>query len=324
MPKLRVTWPMDDFPKDITARKIKRFADAAGFKLLQFRAIQNAVLAIGFMKIIEPARGVVISAGNFKGQKEYDAQVVAEPGLVIEIRLQGHSQSQEVDAPRRRTVMSPGDLLISGKKGPSVWDVHAEAQGEFTAISIRYTPAFLDELAENSPEISIWALDYVAQNSHCITSQTVELTSIGQQILHCSRNRGPNTNLLLQSLALQTLALIWKRFEPTDTLPLEGGETDDVIAFVLDEIEQNPSVSLTVKAMATACRMSESSIKQRFKKATGRSIGGFIVEMRMRRAAEMLNRGVSVKAASQTLGYSSTEAFSKAVKTYFGRSPRRL
>ena len=315
---------MVEFPKDITVQKIKRVAEAAGFKMLKLRALKHAVLATGFMRIVEPTRGVVISAGSFKGQREYSARVVAERGLVIETRLNGFSDSRELDPPRRSLVMQPGDLLISGKRRPSVWDVHAEAQGHFESVSVSYTPDFLHQLAEDSPEISAWALHHVSENGQDVIAQTVGLTSLAQQIMRCVHNRSANSKLLLQSLALQLLALAWTCCQKPDRDATVEKGYNDVIAFAIDEIERNPHASLTVKAMASACRMSESSLKLRFKQATGQSMGGFIIQTRMRKAAEMLNRGVPVKTASQTLGYSSAEAFSKAVKTYFGRSPRSL
>ena len=315
---------MVEFPKDITVQKIKRLAEATGMQMIKLRSLTHSILAIGFMKILEPVRGVQISAGSFKGQREYSARVVAETGLVIEIRLSGNSDSQEVNLPERTTVMRPGNLLVSGKSSHSVWEVHAEAQGLFEAVSVRYTPDYLSELAAHSPEISAWALDYVEQNGHQVVQQTVELSSLGQQLLQCANKRGPNTNLLLQSQALQLLALCWNHVQSGDADAAPALDDADVIAFAIDEIERNPHASLTVKAMASACRMSESSLKLRFKQATGQSMGGFIFQTRMRKAAEMLNRGVPVKTASQTLGYSSAEAFSKAVKTYFGRSPRSL
>ena len=315
---------MVEFPKDITVRTIKRIAAAAGVQMLKLRTLQGGVLATGFMKILEPARGVVVSAGSFKGQKQYNAKIVAETGLTIELRLHGSSRSQELDPPNRTTVVRPGSMLISGKSDQSLWDVHADAQDIFETVSIRYEKQFLTALADNSPDISAWALDYVVRNGHGVVEQTIELTGVAQQLLSSVRKKGPNTNLLLHALALQALALAWQYFEALDGDHKPALQHDDVIAFAIDEIEKNPHASLTVKDMAAACRMSESSMKSRFKQATGRSMGAFILDTRMRMAAEMLHKGVSVGATSEALGYSSAEAFSKAVKNYFGRSPRNL
>jgi len=315
---------MNDFPKDITVRTIRRIASAAGVQMLKLRALQSGALATGFMKILEPARGVTVSAGSFKGQKEYNARIVAETGLILELRLHGRSRSRELDAPGRTTAVEPGQLLISGKAVRSVWDVHADAQDLFETVSIRYDAPFLNGLAAHSPAVAEWALDYVAMNGHGIVDQSVELAGLGRQLLSSMRKKGPNTNLLLHALALQALASAWQYVEAVRSGRETARQHDDVIAFAIDEIRKNPHASLTVKAVAGACRMSESAMKLRFKQATGQSMGAFILDTRMRMAADMLNKDVPVGAAAHALGYSSAEAFSKAVKSYFGRPPRRM
>ena len=177
---------------------------------------------------------------------------------------------------------------------------------------------------DHSPEIAEWALALVGSNFHQVVGQDVDFAITAQKLIHCTRDYGPNSNLLLQSLSLQLLADVWSRqTRATDRGPHDQIEYD-VIAFAISEVENNPSASVTVQDIATLCRMSESAMKARFKKATGRPLGRFILETRMQKAAEMLTQGVPVKAAATTLGYASSEAFSRAVKSYFGRSPRKF
>ena len=315
---------MAEFPKDITIKKIERAAEDAGVRMLTMQTVDGGALATGIMKIVEPATGIVVSAGDFKGQKEYDARIVAETGLIIELRLHGQSQSQELDSPGRRTVMGPGDMLLSGKDRSSPWDVHAEAQGTFETVSIRYSKPFLTELAERSPELSQWALRHVSRNGHLIIDQTAEIAGLARQLLSCVRNSAPDANLILHSLALRLMAAAWRHQGALSRDVRSNLQHRDVIAFAVSEIEKNPHASLTVKSVAGACRMSQSSMKLRFKQVTGRSIGAFIIETRMTLAAEMLAQGVSVNAAAKSLGYASAEAFSRAVKKHFGRPPRNL
>ena len=310
--------------REFTLAKAKQLAEAAGFKILQLRALTNSVLATGFVKLLEPLKGVVVSVGSVQGQRKYSANVVAETGLIIELRAHGSSSSEELEHPFRTTRIRPNDMLISGKSAPSKWKVDAEAQGQFETVSVRFKPTYLEAMHDHSPEIAEWALALVGSNFHQVTEQDADLAITAQKLVHCTRNYGPNSNLLLQSLSLQLLADVWSR-QATET---DQGAQDkieqDVIEFAISEVENNPSASVTVQDIAALCGMSESAMKARFKRATGRPLGRFILETRMQKAAEMLNLGVPAKAAAQTLGYASSEAFSRAVKSYFGRSPRKF
>ena len=316
---------MSEHPTDITLPKLKRIARKAGIEVSRIHAWTQAVLANGQIKVIEPSDGVVVSTASLKGQKTYSAQVESKHGLTIELRLSGESASFELDPPKRVTRVKRGDLLISGMAAPSLWKVTAAAQSLFETVSIRYSGEFIRTLAPQSPELADWASTHIAQNGHGILTQTVELTAIAHQILACSRRRqSANQKLLLHSIALRVLALIWQVVEPLENQPTPGVLEDDLISYALAEIERNPAASLTIEALAQRCRVSETSLKTRFKQATGQSVGAFVLESRMNLAAEMLGRGVPVKTVAETLGYASTEAFSKAVKQRFGKPPRLL
>ncbi|MEM0953787.1 MAG: AraC family transcriptional regulator [Pseudomonadota bacterium] len=316
---------MSDHPTDITLAKLRRLATDANIKVSRIRAMTQAVLANGLIRVVEPADGLVVSAASLKGQKTYSAEVESKPGLTVEIRLSGHSESFELDEPKRITRIMPGQVLVSGMARPSPWKVTAASQSLFETVSIRYTHEFIQSLAQKSPGLTDWASAHILENGHGTLAQTVELKANAQQILFCARRwQSANQKLLLHSIALRVLALIWQAVEPQENQPTPEGIEDDVIAYAMAEIERNPSASLTIEALAQRCRVSETSLKTRFKQVTGQSVGAFVVETRMHLAAEMLGRGVPVKVAAETLGYASAEAFSKAVKQRFGKSPRLL
>ncbi len=310
--------------REFTLAKAKQLAEAADVKILQLRALTNSVLATGFVKLLEPVNGIIVSVGSVKGQREYSADVVAETGLIVELRTHGSSYSEELEAPYRTTHVTPGDTLVSGKSASSKWKVDAEAQGQFETVSVRFKLEYLAAMREHSPEIVEWALALVKSDFHDVVEQDIDLAITAQKLIHCARNYGPNSNLLLQSLSLQLLADIWSRQARCAEQKPQDQIEHDIIAFAISEVENNPSTSVTIQDIARLCRMSESAMKARFKQATGRPLGRFILETRMQKASEMLNQGVPAKAAARTLGYASSEAFSRAVKSYFGRSPRKF
>jgi AraC-like DNA-binding protein len=68
--------------------------------------------------------------------------------------------------------------------------------------------------------------------------------------------------------------------------------------------------------------MSESHLRSRFREETGLSIGRYLRETRLRRAANWLKEeGLSVKSVSERAGYPDIHTFSRSFSRLFGHPP---
>ncbi|WP_244256133.1 AraC family transcriptional regulator [Rathayibacter sp. VKM Ac-2760] len=92
---------------------------------------------------------------------------------------------------------------------------------------------------------------------------------------------------------------------------------DRVVAAVSSE----PGRDWTVDRLAGVAAMSRTVLTERFRAAFGRSPAGFVAEVRMRRAKELLEAGRSVSEVSRELGYSSDDGFSRAFRRQVGVVP---
>ncbi|MEO0328405.1 MAG: AraC family transcriptional regulator [Pseudomonadota bacterium] len=317
---------MKTLPRDITVEKIRDLDAKVDFKSFEAKPSDKNPLATGFIRNISPSDGLEISGANLNGQKGYSAKVGSEPGLSIELRMLGNSASNEINGEKRSVTVSPGDILLTGSNGYSIWNVCAGAQSRFKVVSVRYNLNYLEQMHKQSPEIADWAIMLLNSNASWNAVQTTELQCLAFQILACLETVRPETSILCNAYALRVLVSVWREYTTTSKkiCTSVASEANEILRFARGFIEKNPHAGLTVSDVAGACRMSETAMKSLFKKNSGISIGSFILSARMESAHAMITAGVSISETSQVLGYSSPEALSKAVRKYFGQSPRNI
>ncbi|MGZ3626914.1 MAG: helix-turn-helix transcriptional regulator, partial [Ktedonobacteraceae bacterium] len=90
------------------------------------------------------------------------------------------------------------------------------------------------------------------------------------------------------------------------------------ISFMREMMDQQ----LTVRDLAEAVCMSESSFAHLFKTTVGVSPLRFLKRMRLEHARESLLNGSTVKKAASNVNYTSVSHFSSEFKRHFGESPK--
>ena len=102
-----------------------------------------------------------------------------------------------------------------------------------------------------------------------------------------------------------------------------GGLSDERIARTLRAIHEKPGQQWRIDALAAIAGMSRSSFCERFSSLVGRSPLRYQNEWRLSLAKSMLAKKDSrIGEVGFAIGYESEAAFSRAYKSYFGRSPR--
>jgi AraC-like DNA-binding protein len=81
---------------------------------------------------------------------------------------------------------------------------------------------------------------------------------------------------------------------------------------------------LSVRDLALAVHLSPSYLQHLFKHQTGVSIGGWLKEQKLQRAAQLLeNSYMSVKEIAHTVGYEHASSFVRAFRGRFAQAPAR-
>jgi AraC family transcriptional activator of mtrCDE len=98
--------------------------------------------------------------------------------------------------------------------------------------------------------------------------------------------------------------------------------SDARIARAFSEMVAHPGLDHTVQSLAKAAYLSRSGFMTRFAAVTGRSPMIVLRELRMRRAAEMLERSaMSVGEIAHKVGYASPSSFARAFRQAYGNDP---
>ncbi|ANO04312.1 hypothetical protein BAB75_13880 [Mycobacteroides immunogenum] len=130
-------------------------------------------------------------------------------------------------------------------------------------------------------------------------------------------------SVMLDSLA-QVLLVLALQVDSTDHVPSILKATDTAVRAAIAAVVAQPGEKWTVDRIAEVCCVSRSTLVRRFRSDTGATVADFVTWVRVMYAADLLRKpGYSVANVSDTVGYSSASAFSKAFQSAIGISPGR-
>lgn len=77
----------------------------------------------------------------------------------------------------------------------------------------------------------------------------------------------------------------------------------------------------SVNRLAALCGVSVRTLRRHIRRAAGVSLRGWLLGLRLARARELLQRGLTVKQTAQELGYTSQQAFCRAFTQCYNYPP---
>lgn len=152
------------------------------------------------------------------------------------------------------------------------------------------------------------------------------LTSLANMILLESVEASPSSSAILDKLS--ELLLIYAIRQYISDHPVEVGMLalfgHERLAKTVHAIHQEPSKAWTLEAMAYEASLSRTSFAETFKKVSGWTPGHYLTWWRMQLAWKRLNNGDRIISVSESVGYQSEAAFSRAFKKIFSISPSKV
>ncbi|MBQ7045832.1 MAG: helix-turn-helix transcriptional regulator [Clostridia bacterium] len=91
---------------------------------------------------------------------------------------------------------------------------------------------------------------------------------------------------------------------------------------IINCLEENYNMTLTVPQIAKLCNISESALKQTFKKYSGIGVMEYFNNVKVKYAIGMLYKGSTIKEVSKALGFCDPNYFSTVFKRVTGVSPK--
>lgn len=105
----------------------------------------------------------------------------------------------------------------------------------------------------------------------------------------------------------------------------EGGisNQEDVISYVKKYIRENYSKNLSLDALGEIAHLHPAYISKIFKEATDRNLSSYITDVKMQKAAELLEQTeLRIHEVMEQVGYQKCQYFSKLFKDKYGVTPK--
>ncbi len=153
-------------------------------------------------------------------------------------------------------------------------------------------------------------------------SHTPEVESAFQGILAEQSRPGTGSAAITASFMTQCLVHLFRQLAKQGPLPWLMALEDERLGKALDKMLDDPGVDHTVESLAEVAGMSRSTFAERFNDAFGRSPMSLVHQVRMQRAALLLQqRELSIEEVANRSGFSSRSHFSHVFKEHHGVSP---
>lgn len=126
------------------------------------------------------------------------------------------------------------------------------------------------------------------------------------------------------SRAVDALFSDWLHGKQAERPPLvrRTAERSRSLHSILQYIQKNVTdPNFSIKYMAAEFGTSPSNLSHYFKKVTGKTLSGFIDELRIEKAEKYLAKGEKVSVVAEKMGYNSTSVFIEAFKRLRGTTP---
>lgn len=201
--------------------------------------------------------------------------------------------------------------------------------GEYEAMGIELSPVLLEQLSESNDQVKalvefqLRAGDKVKRLEPLAINYRIRSTI--EDMIHC---RESGDNLLMEfSTAIGNLLNLYRK-ELNDRAYSKGLPEDpykEVLISIRDEIRSDPNkVKHTVQYFSSKYNISGSTLKRAFKGFYKKTLGSFVTEECMKKAAFLIrDYSLSFDSIADKLGYSERSGFLRAYRRVYGKAPKR-
>jgi AraC-like DNA-binding protein len=127
-----------------------------------------------------------------------------------------------------------------------------------------------------------------------------------------------------QSAVMEAFALLIRRYGQIAGQWRSPPPRDADISRALDLMNARYQEKLTVNEIAAAVGLSEYHFMRTFRMKTGMTLHGFVTQLRLRRAKDLLEDGVTPAEAAVAVGFFDQSHFTHTFRTHYGLTPKRF
>lgn len=135
------------------------------------------------------------------------------------------------------------------------------------------------------------------------------------------RSRMPGARFLAIAHLMRIIGFLTRAYSQ---MPVAQRRPVSQLSELLGYMEQHYAEPLTIRELARVARMSETSLFRQFRQIMDRSPMDYLIRLRIHKAAQLLRRDqMRVKEASEAVGFSDSNYFSRQFRHVMGVSPRQ-
>ncbi|MBC2605907.1 helix-turn-helix transcriptional regulator [Pelagicoccus albus] len=223
----------------------------------------------------------------------------------------------------KRVKPNAGDWLLI-KPAQEPLEFHVEEASE--VFWIGFDQQATAELTGFSDTISPELIDEAKPHLSCHSSAG-RLLSIAEELAGLEGNN-TRERLMIESKSLEWLVLILDQplFSPCRAIaPIRDTRDSIALAAAARIMSDRYSEDHSIASLSRTVHLNEFKLKRGFKEHYGTTVFGYLRQIRMERAREMLERrDKSVIEIANSVGYSNPSHFARAFKQAFGMNPSEL
>ncbi len=226
----------------------------------------------------------------------------------------------------------PPNLTHSVQCGTVVNETGVDGQGDPDAPLCELVAGSLDHVAltiacgriQVSYAGGLGLFDHLKEAIILDCSESPQIRRIFELLIDEYQRCGPACAAMMTALMNQCLIEVLRRAEEQSggSLPWLSALDDPRLSKVIEVILDHPENSYSLESMASVAAMSRSTFARHFEQCFGRTPMDYLRDVRLRRAAQLLQvGGTSVDAVAGKVGYASRSHFSQAFSDQYGCSP---
>ena len=205
-------------------------------------------------------------------------------------------------------------------------------EAENISLQIQFTQEYFKRLMPHGHSLFKTFIDKVHNNELSILCDadlpiTTEMFNVLNDIVHCEKE-GIIKQLYIETNVLKLLQLQFEQYEATFVKKSIGTVKEydvDKLHYARQLLEQNITNPYSLTELAKKTGLNDFKLKKGFKELFGNTVFGYLHDLRMEKAKEMLhNNTINITEISEYCGYAYVQSFTKAFKQTHGTTPEKF
>lgn len=210
-------------------------------------------------------------------------------------------------------IRSPMIILRKGHLG--LQTIYLQENKEMSLISLDFNENFIEIMESNFQHHDL-AKFFLSDHGPALKTINIPNKNVLHQahyLLNLPFAQSSIDLLHLEGAALELMSLLLDNNTKSNQAPPSINKTIEILN---TDFEQK----ITIRALAKQVGINECDLKRLFKEYTGKTIGHYLLEIRMKHAQILLKEGVSIENVANQIGYSSGQYFKQIFERHFGYS----